>query len=339
VLEDVPSGAESGTTHFDFSRTGTVVYRPGRGTVEGRSIFWLENSGKTQPLLTNPAVYSSPRFAPDGRRLAVTVFGNGKADVWVYDLDRDSMMRLTSAPGANRSPVWTPDGKRIAFGSTGGIFWMRADGAGEAQRLTESSTLQIPGSFSPDGKRLAFTEQGSGTGSDIWTLPIEFGDGDNPKPGKPEPFLRTASTEMYPQFSPDGRWLAYASTDSGRMEVYVRPFPGPGGKWQISNGSGLFPMWSPKAHELFYHSADSRIMVAAYTAKGDSFLADKPRLWSERRLTDSGTGIAPNLAVAPDGKRFAILTPADTSDDQKPPTQMIFLFNFFDDLRRRVPVR
>jgi len=339
MLEDVPSGAESGTAHFDFSQTGTVIYRPGKGAVEGRSIFWLQNSGKIQPLLSNPAIYTSPHFAPDGRRLAVTVFGNGKNDVWVYDLDRDSMMRLTSAPGANRSPVWTPDGKRVAFSTNGGIFWTRADGAGEAQRLTESSGLQTPASFSPDGKRLAFMEQGGGTGYDIWTLPIEFGNGDNPKPGKPEPFLRTASAEMYPAFSPDGRWLAYSSTDSGHMEVYVRPFPGPGGKWQISNGGGLFPMWSPKARELFYRSTDNRIMVASYIARVDSFLAFKPRLWSERLLPDSGTGIAPSLAIASDGKRFAILTPADMTDDQKPPTQMIFLFNFFDELRRRVPVR
>jgi serine/threonine-protein kinase len=241
VLEDVPSGAESGTTHFDFSQTGMVVYRAGKGTMEGRSIVWQENSGKTQPLLTNKGVYTTPRFAPDGRRLALTVFANEKNDVWVYDLDRDSMMRLTSAPGANRAPVWTPDGRRIAYSTDSGIFCMRADGAGQAQRLTESSTMHIPVSFSPDGKRLAFMDQGSGTGYDIWTLPIEFGDGDNLKPGKPEPFLRTANTEMFPEFSPDGRWLTYASSDSGHAEVYVRPFPGPGGKWQISNGGGRFP--------------------------------------------------------------------------------------------------
>jgi len=104
--------------------------------------------------------------------VAVNVTEKGKPDVWIYDLDRDSMMRLTSAPGLNVSPVWTPDGKRIVFGSpSSGMFWMRADGAGEAQRLTEKGDLQIPGSFSPDGKRLAFVDRASGTGYDIWTLP------------------------------------------------------------------------------------------------------------------------------------------------------------------------
>jgi serine/threonine-protein kinase len=121
--------------------------------------------------------------------------------------------------------------------------------------------------------------------------------------------------------------------------VYVRPFPGPGGKWQISNGGGTFPIWSPKARELFYLSVDRRIMVVTYTAKTDSFLADKPRPWSEKRLPDAGVGLIPGIAIAPDGKRFAILAPGDMTDDQKPPTQMIFLFNFFDKLRHDVPVR
>ena len=284
------------------------------------------------------------RFAPDGRRLAVAFLESGKTDVWIYDLNRDTMTRLTSAPGDNFAPVWTPDGKRIAFASRrNGISWMRADGAGEVQRLTESSGSQEPHSFSPDGTRLAFVDYASGTLEDIWTLPIEFGDRDNPKPGKPEPFLRTASTEMSPAFSPDGRWLAYASSESGTLEVYVRPFPGPGGKWQVSNGGGAYPLWSPKAHEMFYRGADGRIMVATYTAKGDSFLADKPRLWSERRLLDSekpilGSETPSSFDLAPDGKRFAILMPVE-ADKQKPSTQMIVLVNFFDELRRRVTVR
>jgi serine/threonine-protein kinase len=340
VLEDVPSGDVSGTAHFHFSQTGTVVYRSSKGAIEGRSISWLESSGKTGPLGLNPGKYSGGfRFAPDGRRLAVPVLESGKIDVWIYDLDRDSMTRLTFAPGDNHSPVWTPDGKRIAFCSRGsGISWIRADGAGEAQRLTEkSSSLQIPASFSPDGKWLAFTDQGIGTGLDIWTLPIEFSNADNPIPGKPAPFLQTPITEMNPAFSPDGRWLAYASTESGTPEVYVRPFPGPGGKRQISSGGGMHPMWSPKAHDLFYRAADSRIMVTTYTAQGDSFLAGKRRLWAESRVIDSGP--YPSFDLAPDGKRFAVLIAADAMGDQKSTTQLTVLLNFFDELRRRVPVR
>jgi serine/threonine-protein kinase len=338
VLEDVPTGDLSGTAQFDFSQTGTVVYRSGKEALGENSIFWLESSGKTQRIGANPAGYTSPRFSPDGSRLALAVTQGGKSDVWIYDLDRETMTRLTSQPGDHMAPVWTPDGKRVAFLSVGqGIAWMRADGGGEVQRLTESSRMQVPASFSPDGKRLAFMDFLPGTTGGIFTLPIEFADQEHPKPGKPEPFLQTTHTELNPAFSPDGRWLAYSSTDSGTMEIYVRPFPGPGGKWQISNGGGSNPVWSPKAHELFYTTRDSRIMVAPYSAKGDSFAADKPRLWSTTRILDAPP--ASSFDIAPDGKRFAILAPAEGAGEQKLPTQMIFLFNYFDELRRRVPVR
>ncbi|MGH9651584.1 MAG: hypothetical protein ACRD3I_14095, partial [Terriglobales bacterium] len=261
-------------------------------------------------------------------------------DLWVYEWERDTMTRLTSSPGFNGAPVWTPDGKHIAFASQkhGGarnIYWIRADGAGEAQRLTESKYAQAPRSFSPDGKRLAFAEHSPETGGDVWTLPLEGGDSDHPKPGKPEPFLRTPFTEGYPSFSPDGRWLAYASNESGSSQVYVRPFPGSGGKWQVSTGGGTMPVWSRQGRELFYGTEDSRIMVAAYTAQGDAFVPGKPRLWSEKRFTDPSFG--PNFDLAPDGKRFAVLLAPEAAGEQKAPTRLTFILNFFDEIRRRAP--
>src|SRR6202165_668547 len=186
---------------------------------------------------------------------------------------------------ANLFPVWTPDGKHIAFLSHphGGnsIRWIRADGAGEAQLLLESKGELRPYSFSPDGQRLAFAEVGMDTGFDLWTLPLDASDPEHPKPGKPELFLRTRFNEQDPAFSPDSRWIAYASNESGRYEVYVRPFQGGGsGKWQVSTDGGRSPIWSRNGRELFYESLDNRIMVAAYTAKADSFARDKPRPWS-----------------------------------------------------------
>ena len=153
----------------------------------------------------------------------------------------------------------------------------RSDGAGKPQPLTQSKNIQVPWSFTPDGKRLAFhTEQGTGTFRDLWTVPLES-DGAGLRAGKPEVFLQTPADERYPSFSPDGRWLAYASNESGTFQVYVRAFPDKGGKWQISNSGGTYPMWSRNGHELFFETLDNHIMVAAYAVKGDSFVADKPR--------------------------------------------------------------
>src|SRR5450759_187348 len=134
----------------------------------------------------------------------------------------------------------------------------------------------------------------------MWTLPLDLTDPDHPKPGKPEPFLRTPADEFVPAFSPNGRWIAYLSNESGRFEIYVRPFPGRGrGKWQISTGGGLYAIWSNNGRELFYESLDNRIMVLDYTGNGDSFVPGKPRLWSDKQIYYAGVT---NLALAPDGK-------------------------------------
>jgi serine/threonine-protein kinase len=161
----------------------------------------------------------------------------------------------------------------------------------------------VPYSFSPDGKRLAFGTTGNGGSYDIFTAPVESDPargGSGVRLGKAELFLGTPFTELYPAFSPDGRWLAYQSNESGTYEVYVRPFPGPGGRWQISTGRGVFPLWSRDGRELLFETLDNRVMAVSYTAKGDSFAAGKPRVWTEARLRT----LAPysNYDLAPDGK-------------------------------------
>ena len=153
------------------------------------------------------------------------------------------------------------------------------------------------------------------------------------KPGKPVSFLLTPFNEMWPAFSPDGRWIAHNSNESGTYEVYVRPFPGPGGKWQISNAGGRFPTWSRNGRELFYHGGDNRIMVVNYSVEGDSFRAGRPRLWSEGQFTirDETT----NFDLHPDGKRFAVLKAPEDSK-QTGPTHVNLILNWFDEVRRRV---
>ena len=234
VIEEVAGIADFGLAQMDVSRNGTLVYVAGKA--RKMILTWLDSSGQTRPLRPSPADYE-PRvqFAPDGTRLAFSLEERGNDDLWVYDWERDITTRLTFT-GSDGIPAWSPDGKHIVFSSTreGGsdsLYWIRADGAGQAVRLTESKNSQFAFSFSPDGKRLAFVEIDPHTNLDLWTLPLEGAESDHPKAGKPEPFLVTSFNEMAPMISPDGHWLAYNSDESGRDEVYVRPFPGPGGKW------------------------------------------------------------------------------------------------------------
>jgi eukaryotic-like serine/threonine-protein kinase len=333
VLEQVAYAPGNGLAQFDFSRNGTLVYRSGGGA-GGLTVQWLDGAGKTQPLLAKPGAYVTPHLSPDGQRLALTMAGGPNSDIWIYESQRDTMTRLTFGGGTNANPAWSPDGRYIVFEGTGGIFWLRSDGAGQPQRLTQSTNRQVPFSFTPDGKRLAFFEFVGG-GTDLWTVLLES-DSSGLRAGKPEPYLQGPSVERHPVFSPDGRWLAYDSNESGTTQVYVRAFPDKGGKWQISNGGGIYPLWSRGGRELFFRTDDNHIMVAAYTVKGDSFVADKARVWSEKRIANSGPA-GTNYDLAPDGKRIAALMPADAPGAQTAPNQVIFLENFFDELRRRVP--
>jgi serine/threonine-protein kinase len=298
---------------------------------------WLDATGKVTTLLSKPGNYGTPRFSPDGKQLAFTLFGTKGADVWIYDLERDTPTQLTFTGPGQFEMAWAPDGKHIAFGSasgnTTGLWWVRSDGSGEPQRLLEGRTLMRPQSFSPDGKHLAFDETISGQ-VDIFTLPLDISDPDHPKPGKPEPFLNTPFVEVDSAFSPDGRWIAYESAESGRGEIFVRPFPGPGGKWKISTEGGKFPTWSRSGRELFYLGEDDRIMVAGYATQGDSFVPGKPRLWCETPIVR--TGFFRPFDLAPDGKRFAVF-PRPEAEDGKGSLHVTFLLNFIDELRRRIP--
>jgi Tol biopolymer transport system component len=343
LLEDVAGDPNSAAGKFSFSAVpsgpGTFAYQTGKVSVQSWPVSWLDNSEKTQPLIATPGFYTTPRFSPDGQRLALLKIAGNDRVIFIYDWQRDTMSRLTFDTQQPSTPTWSPDGKHIVFGlfSAGryGLGWIRADGAGEFQRLLDSQNNLLPYSFFPDGRRLAYNELARDSGYDLWTLALDVSDPDHPKPGKPELFLRTPANERYPAVSPDGRWIAYASDESGRFEVYVRPFPGPGGKWQLSNAGGMLPVWSRNGRELFFQNPDNRIMVTEYAVKNESFAAGKPRMWSDQQLHDLG-GVL-NYDLAPDGKRFAIFPELKVPAEEKGTVHMTFLLNFFDDLRRRAP--
>jgi serine/threonine-protein kinase len=331
ALENVASNSLTGGAQFSVSATGALVYLPGQMTGTGIPLEWMNRDGTTSPLRRTPARWLNPRFSPDGRRLAMDIL-DSTSDIWVYEWARDALTRLTSDPAQDATPVWTPDGQRIVFASaradksTLNLYWQRADGTGDAQRLTESKNAQRPGSWHPSGKFLAFEENRK-----LMILPMEGDETSGWKPGKPYAFSNSPSNGSEPMFSPDGRWLAYSSNESGRIEVHVRPFPGPGGKWQISTGGGFNPTWSRTKREIFYGFFDGQIMVAPFTADGDSFHAEKPRLWAEGRYQMRGGNRMFDLH--PDGERFALATASQTPIGAKL-DKVVFIFNFFDELRR-----
>jgi Tol biopolymer transport system component len=339
VLEGVVTAPDNGGAQSSFSETGNLVYVAGRAGGQNLSIYWMDREGKFTPLRETPGDYHNLAFSPDGKRLALEISDGKRTDIWVNEWERDALTRLTFGGEANSFPVWTPDGQRITYssvdkGGTYNLWWIRADGAGDAQRLTESKSPQYARSWRFDGKVLAFYQ--TIPTYDIMTLSIEGNEKSGWKPGEPKPFLSSPFIEQSPAFSPDGRWIAYHSTESGSFEVYVRPFPGPGGKWQISTGGGYIPKWSGNGKELFYRTvADNKIMVVTYTASGGSFHADKPQLWSPGQFTDRGLGNY-NFDLHPDGKRFAVLK-APGTEQTAAVNKVSFIFNFFDELRSKVP--
>jgi Tol biopolymer transport system component len=339
LLDDVAADPGSAAGRFDFSRTGTFVYESGPRLLPW-TIGWLDDAGKSRPLLAKPGLYYSPRLAPDGQRLAISIDSGRGSDIYVYDWQRDVLARVTYTEQASADPVWAADGQHLLFRSHGAnpaLWWVRTDGAGQAVRLLDGLVGDLgPHSLSPDGRRLIYSAPGDG-GNDLWTVALDLADVDHPKPGIPEPLVRSPANQGRPAFSPDGRWVAYASSESGSSEIYVRSFSGKGsradGRWQVSTGGGEQPVWSRMGGKLFF-LANDRIMVTEYQTAEGTFVAGKPRLWSA--LPRVGNIGFSRFDVAPDGNRIATLMRQQADADEQMP-RMTLLLNFFDEIRRRSP--
>jgi Tol biopolymer transport system component len=324
----------SGATQYSISATGSLVYIPGGFQSARLRLSWVNRNGAEQPLAVPPRAYIHPRLSPDGTRFTVGVLEQD-SQTWVYDLSRDTLTRVTFEGNYNPMSAWTPDGRRLAIESNKAgipnLFWQLADGSGGLEQLAKSDYVQVPVSWSPDGQRLAYIEINPTTGYDIWVLRMNDASTSSGQGRKAEPFLRTPFSEVAPRFSPDSRWLAYVSDESGRYEVYVQPYPGPGGKWQISTEGGGEPVWNRNGKELFYRNGDKLMAVDITTQHG--FAAGKPRMLFEGRYELPPVPID-NYDVSLDGQRFLMIKPSEQTASLN---QIVVVQNWFEELKQKVP--
>jgi Tol biopolymer transport system component len=301
VVETVSSDERGDLAHFSVSQNHVLVYRSDVGVA--RQLVWVDRTGEVVERVGGPGRVLNPMLSPGEDRVAMRVVDpeSGNYDIWILDLERGTPTRFTFGPGTESFPAWSPGGSRIVFTSDRrghlDLFQRRSDGSAAEESLLVTSSDKIGPVFSPDGRYIAYAVLGASSGVDIWMLPT-FGD------KQPFPFLQTAFNEWRSSFSPDGRWLAYQSDESGRAEIYVQPFPGPGGKWQVSTAGGTEPHWRADGKELFYVTEDSRFMSVQVRA-GDTFEVGAPVPLFQ---IDSYRAGMWSYDVSADGGRFLVLT-------------------------------
>jgi len=331
VLDHVASKG-TGAADVSVSREGTMAYISGvQGALDLAS---YDHQGHEERLNLPPRAYLSLRFSPDGQRIALDL-RDQENDVWIWDVSRRTLTRLTAGAFIEQNPVWTPDGRRIAFSSTRmgatNLYWQAVDGTGPVERLTTSANTQVPLAFTPDGKSLIFREVDAASGFGV--LNALALDGDR----RPKPLMRTPVNSVNAALSPDGHWLAYQSTESGQDDVHIRPFPElESGHWQISSDGGSRPVWAPSGNELFYLDARYRLMTASLQQKpfgitkpSGAFLFGFPPRAGAARFFD----------VSPDGQRFLAIRSVSQKDEAAQPNQLRMVLNWDEELKRLAPAK
>jgi serine/threonine-protein kinase len=345
VLDGFVADTNTGAAQLDVSRSGALAYVPGAVSSQARRIDWLAKDGTVSTLRKTPSAWANPRFSPDGRRLAFDVSDGRQRDLFVYDWSADRLLQLTFEPSDERAPVWSPDGARITFASDRGapgvanLYSIKADGTGDLVRLTESKADQRPGGWDPSGKVLVYAET-----PDLRTVSIVTLE----PPGAPQTIARVnvnppVQTSWWtrrvvtasPEFSPDGRWIAYR----GEGGIFIRAAHGPG-QWKVptegtdaTGGSGLFPRWSRTSQELVV-ATGNLILAAPYSVSGDEFRVRAASPWSPGHYQLFGLRDAP-YDLHPDGTRVAVVAQQDSVDAAT--DHVVLVLNFLDELKRLAP--
>ena len=330
-IEDGAWADPIGLAHFAVSNDGTLIYRRGERPALQRTLVWVDRNGNEDVVPVEPGPYDTLRLSPDGRRIAI-----GTPDITVYDLDRNRSTRLTFHSANDFFPIWTPDGEWVVFNSFRGgsveIFRKAADGTGDAERLTNNPNFKAPYSFSLDGATLVMNEGRPDTQGDIVALSMG---GDGTITG----VIETEAQEDSARISRDGRWLAYASNESGRPEVYVRPYPNvDDGRWQVSRNGGTMPIWAPDGRELFYVTRD--VPDGPLTVNMAAVETDPTFSYGQPRPIFSGPYVSffSSYDVSSDGERLLMIkddpsTPGGSSEQP----ELVLVQNWFEELKRLVP--
>jgi serine/threonine-protein kinase len=331
VLEGLHTGGTVvGAAQYAVSEAGTLVYAPRREESPLRRLLWVDRAGQERSLALDPDAFTRVALSPDGARVAVAIENRDNPDLWVYDTARDTLTRMTFDPANDTAPVWSPDGRSLAFRSDrdgGGLFLQAPEATGTPRRLTRSSgPVHTPYAFTPDGRSLLFTEFHSYRYQRIGVVPVS-GDGEI------DWVLDGRFAQLRPQVSPDGRWLAYQSDESGRFEVYVRPWPQVDtGRWQVSAAGGTSPLWSRDGRELFFH--DGRRLVAVRVEPGRRFSAGPPVTVLTAHPVPQRLG--PVYDIAPDGRRFLIIADAVLPSTTWARWHLMHIGNWVAELRSKV---
>jgi dipeptidyl aminopeptidase/acylaminoacyl peptidase len=313
IAEGLP---DIGLPMFSVSATGVLAYRTGgAGGLPTTQLTWFDRAGKILGTVGEPGQYNTVALSPDGTRVAVSRndprtagggFGaqRGNTDIWLHEFSRGTSARLPSDPGMDWMAVWSPDGSRIIFASARdgpmNLYQKVSSGAGNEEALLKSNEVKLSYDWSQDGRFLLY-----GVGLQkygLWVLPLTGDD------HKPTPYLQTESNASQARFSPDSRWIAYMSDESGKKEVYVRPFPAAsGGKWMVSKGGGTQPRWRRDGKELFYISADSKLMAVEVATASGTFQAGIPKVLFGAPIWGGGAALnVTRYDVTADGKKFLI---------------------------------
>jgi Tol biopolymer transport system component len=316
---------------FSVSENGILAYQAYGGG--GSQLAWFDRNGKLLGFLGDRAPYSTPYLSPDGKRVAVIIFDPRirTRDLWIYEIARGLRTRFTYDPADEREAAWSPDGSRIVFNSRRkghfDLYQKASNGAGSEELLLESNLHKYPTSWSPDGRFLLYDCFDPKTQTnDLWVLPLSVDRESRIRPGQPFPLLQTDANESHGQFSPDGRWIAYQSNESGRFEIYVIPFPGPGGKWQVSTSGGAWARWPRDGKEIIYWAPDHKLMAVEVKSKGATL---------EVRAVRPLFEVHPQrwfffYDVTADGQRFLV----NTMGDQRGWSTITLVQNWTADLKR-----